>query len=767
MAYTTLQTTWSRPTLMIVSEKRPQQSLSDPSNDGVWDLGGDNRELAIVGKQRTNNIVTLKIDQPHLLSIGDEVIVDGLGDEWDGTFTITNNRPNGLEVAIQYPQIGTDSGDEFFLTATGYQRKDNYAIIEFAEPHLFYKDDIVFISINGTAQEGYGIRDKGLNLLEWDDSAFVDKQYTVVDNKPDNNPNRIKLYIPGADSGDYERSDIKGMKRQDNIVTLKFYENHPYEVGDILEITRLGADWNGVFEVISASPYGNLNELTYKQKGDNTSAFTMGTFDGTQKGKKVIRKKREDNKVTLEFEEPHGLDVGMPIVVEGLGETFDSKSQALGYFIIDLNSVGGDNKKIRYDHVGNATVSTTEYSINAIKREDNKTTIQFTANHGFVVGDTISVTGVSITGQPSASAFNKTYKVLDNAPAGRKNRIRVMDEGPDFVNKTPPTLWQDNEPDFYKLLAGAEAVQIDGGWRDDVGVVKGIYNKFVPAPQWIQTTDIDKTEYNVAYVERGNNEVTVEFSTDHDYRVGDQIKFYGEGELWENVFNGTFVVSNASPGGSTNKIKYINEGPNIDRIAAPVFGFPAKITRVGTLRNPFTARKRGGGIHTLEPGEVNTVTRIRGGGFAPDSGTLKVTGQDFYYLTDDNRSELQINIERIEYRRRMINGRMRSYHVVDKKSFGVSWNDLETRHDKVSEYLRNSDPQPERLASAKRIVQWYNEHPGSFYLTLVYDGPDSTQNNIKYRLETYEVFFDNFNYTVKYRGEDTDVWDISMTLVEA
>lgn len=759
MASTTLQTTWVRPSLIIFSEKKPQPI---DESSGIWDLGGDDRELTIVGKQRKNNIVTLKIDQAHLLSVGDEVVIDGLGDEWDGTFTITNSRPNGLEVAIQYSQIGVDSGDEFFLTATGYQRKDNYALIEFAEPHLFYKNDIVSLSINGTAQEGYGERDAELNLLEWDDSAFVNKQYTVVDHKPDDNPNRIKLYIPGADSGDYEKSDIKAMKRENDVVTLKFYENHPYQIGDIIEITRLGSDWNGVFEIISASSNINANEITYRQEGDDTSAFTNGDFYGTQNGKKVIRKKREDNQVTLEFEEPHGLSIGTPIVVEGLGEAFDRSASP--YFIVSESSISGDNKKLRYNHVGPATLSTTEYSINAIKREDNKTTIQFATSHEFVIGDKVIVSGVSVTNQPSASSFNKTYKILDNAPAGRKNRIRVIDEGPDFVNNNPPTLWADHQPEFYTVLAGAKAVQTDGGWRDDAGVVKGIYNKFVLAPQWIQTTNINKTEYNVAFVERTSNEVTVELGSNHDYRVGDQITFYGSSVTW-GAFNGTFIISSTP---SANLIKYTDEGTNLARTASSTFIYPAKTTRVGTLRNPFTNRKRGGGIHPLDPNNVNTVTRIRGGGFAPDSGTLKITGQDFYYLTDDNRSDLSIGIERIEYKKRMINGRMRSYYVADKKSFNVSWRDLETSNTAVSEYLRTLTPQPKRLAAAKEMVQWYNEHKGSFYLTLIYDGPDTNSNvNVRHRLEYYEVFFDNFNYTVKYRGQNLDVWDISMTLVEA
>ena len=44
----------------------------------------------------------------------------------------------------------------------------------------------------------------------------------------------------------------------------------------------------------------------------------------------------------------------------------------------------------------------------------------------------------------------------------------------------------------------------------------------------------------------------------------------------------------------------------------------------------------------------------------------------FIFLSDHNRSPLDFSIERIEQRERMINGRMRSYHVDDKISISTS-----------------------------------------------------------------------------------------------
>lgn len=146
-------------------------------------------------------------------------------------------------------------------------------------------------------------------------------------------------------------------------------------------------------------------------------------------------------------------------------------------------------------------------------------------------------------------------------------------------------------------------------------------------------------------------------------------------------------------------------------------------------------------------------------------GDNTVVGQKFYYLTDDSRQDVQISLERIEYKKRMINGRMRAYHVADKKTFSFSWRDIPTSNTAISEHRTTTGRT--NIAAAKEMLEWYEDHTGSFYLTLVYDNTQAaTSVPLKYRVETYNVFFDDFSYTIKARGPKHDLWDVSMTLVE-
>ena len=51
----------------------------------------------------------------------------------------------------------------------------------------------------------------------------------------------------------------------------------------------------------------------------------------------------------------------------------------------------------------------------------------------------------------------------------------------------------------------------------------------------------------------------------------------------------------------------------------------------------------------------------------------------FLILSDHNRKEISFNTQRIEQRQRTINGRMRSYHIADKKTISFGWDMLPSR----------------------------------------------------------------------------------------
>lgn len=163
----------------------------------------------------------------------------------------------------------------------------------------------------------------------------------------------------------------------------------------------------------------------------------------------------------------------------------------------------------------------------------------------------------------------------------------------------------------------------------------------------------------------------------------------------------------------------------------------------------------------------------------------------FIILSDDNREPIEFSVERLEKRERMINGRMRSYHIADKLQISVSWDMLPSRsyganpafnlttgvspEGGVSTSTRNGiEYTTDGGAGGAEILKWYEDHPGSFWVYLAYDKyTNFAENSARYaQLQKYnqvlEMFVSDFSYSVVKRGSNNfDFWNIQVTLEEA
>jgi hypothetical protein len=158
---------------------------------------------------------------------------------------------------------------------------------------------------------------------------------------------------------------------------------------------------------------------------------------------------------------------------------------------------------------------------------------------------------------------------------------------------------------------------------------------------------------------------------------------------------------------------------------------------------------------------------------------------DFIILSDHNRSEIKVEADRIENRKRMINGTMRSYHVADKIKYSWSWAMLPSRGFSSEPTFANSGALERSIdetgvvgiqtvplfytadggAGGSDLVQWYENHKGPFYMLLSYD--KDKYSNLNSYTEVAHVYFSSFAYDVNKRGlASHDFWDISLALEE-
>ena len=169
----------------------------------------------------------------------------------------------------------------------------------------------------------------------------------------------------------------------------------------------------------------------------------------------------------------------------------------------------------------------------------------------------------------------------------------------------------------------------------------------------------------------------------------------------------------------------------------------------------------------------------------PGSETDESLFNQFLILSDDNRSPIDFTPIRIEKRERMINGRMRSYHIADKLQLGVSWEMLPSRSyytvpefnatTGISPYSgdNNTEYTTDGGAGGVELLDWYENNQGPFWVYLSYDkysnfGKDSNAYaHLSQYSQLMQMYFADFNYSVVRRGgSNFDFWNISVTLEE-
>src|SRR4051794_21502103 len=77
-------------------------------------------------------------------------------------------------------------------------------------------------------------------------------------------------------------------------------------------------------------------------------------------------------------------------------------------------------------------------------------------------------------------------------------------------------------------------------------------------------------------------------------------------------------------------------------------------------------------------------------------------------VTDHNRADISISIERIEKSARMANGTMRKYVVADKRTFSTSWSNLPH----IASYAVDG------FWAGREMESFYNTKTGPFQLRI-------------------------------------------------
>lgn len=123
-------------------------------------------------------------------------------------------------------------------------------------------------------------------------------------------------------------------------------------------------------------------------------------------------------------------------------------------------------------------------------------------------------------------------------------------------------------------------------------------------------------------------------------------------------------------------------------------------------------------------------------------------------LSDHKRSPLSIQYDRIEKMSRMADGTARKQVISKKRNFSCSWEMLPTIKELVVD--DNSD-----ALDIKKFYEIYAADP----LTLTIFHKKNSDTTTAYQ-DTYNVFFQSFDYNVVKRYRDFDYWNVNVEFTE-
>lgn len=138
-------------------------------------------------------------------------------------------------------------------------------------------------------------------------------------------------------------------------------------------------------------------------------------------------------------------------------------------------------------------------------------------------------------------------------------------------------------------------------------------------------------------------------------------------------------------------------------------------------------------------------------------------GAVFQKVTDHNRSELSVSIERIERMQRMADGTLRRYVVAKKRTWSCSWDNLPSRRNGTLSGKTGLNTVDGGWAG-EDIENFHNITDGSFKMKIRGgDDVDKTASDVT--LEEVTVMITSFSKDIVKRGV-IDLWNVDIELQE-
>jgi hypothetical protein len=375
-------------------------------------------------KQLQSNVATIETTTNHTFAVGEEVIISGVDNVFDGTYTITGT-PSNTTFRYQTSRVPVANVIGRILTS-------NVATLTTSAPHGFLVGEQVTITgvdsinFNGT----YTISSVSSDGLQFSyarnrtdsrvvtNSALTDQVATITTAAPHGFVPGEQVNITGADStynGTYEiistpttttftfsrrratRATVIAKAASGGTATLTTANPHGFSAGDQVIVENVDATFNGTYTIASTP---SSTAFSYAKAGTIAPTQVVAGL-ATPNGRWVIRKRLIGNVATLTTLASHGILVGESVTVSGIGAPFDGT-----YSVTEVTSNTFSYTKT----ASNVTDIPTAISVVGINRTGTTATITTAAAHGLSNGNQVFV------GSVADSSFNGFYTISVPSP---------------------------------------------------------------------------------------------------------------------------------------------------------------------------------------------------------------------------------------------------------------------------------------------------------------------------------------------------------------
>lgn len=279
------------------------------------------------------DMATLTTKGPHKFSVGQDIYVSGVGEPFDGDYTIESVPTETTLTYARLPEIA-------IIRDVAYKSlEDGVATLETVEDHG--------ISVGQTV------------LVSRVDSVFNGTH--VVDSVP--SPNKITFSASRV-----PEAIVIGRRLVSNIATLTTSAPHGFIVGEEVVITGVDSvNYNGTYTITAVSSDGL--QFSYARTRTDSRSITNTSLTNTV--------------ATITTSEPHGFVSGERAAVSGVNSSYD------GTYVIE--SVPTD-KTFTYTRTRDS-----ELSVIAKSASNSTATLTTSSAHNFASGDQVFVRGVDAT----------------------------------------------------------------------------------------------------------------------------------------------------------------------------------------------------------------------------------------------------------------------------------------------------------------------------------------------------------------------------------